>query len=64
MHVEAHKILPATSVHTGCHSHRPVIAATSKPGSPEGIQEGNKEYLPSSRHQNAATLDGATIFRM
>ena len=26
--------------------------------SPEGTQEGNKEYLPSSSHQTAATSDG------
>ena len=35
-------------------------AATSKGelGSPEGTQERNKEYLPSSSHQTAATPKG------
>ena len=38
------------------------IAATSTV-SPEGTQEGNREYLPSSSHQTAATLDGAASER-
>ena len=37
-----------------------VIAATleGEPLSPEGTQEGRKDYLPSSSHQTAATPQG------
>jgi len=34
------------------------MTANSELVSPEGAQEGNKEYLPSSNHQTAATPHG------
>ena len=49
------KTLPALSANKGCQSS--VIAATTTIPmvSPEGTQEGNKEYLPSSSPQAAGT---------
>lgn len=43
-------VLPAISVNNRCHSHQ-LLRMVSLSLSPEGMQERNKEYLPSSRHQ-------------
>lgn len=50
------KILPARSVNKECHSpqqSRPPLTSVS----PEGTQEGNKDYLPASSHQTEATVN-------
>ena len=52
------KTLPAISANKGCHSHQQLQPSSGELVSPEGTQEGNKEYLPSSSHQTAVTPHG------
>ena len=48
---------PAISVNKGCHSSSAIAAtAHGEPESPEGMNSGSKEDLPSSSPQKAATL--------
>ena len=49
------RMLPAISVNEGSSHH----ITASRMVKAEGTQEGNKECLPPSSHQTAATPDGA-----
>ena len=51
------QILPAISVKNISQSSIIAVTSDGELVSPEGTQEGNKEYLPSSRHQTTATLE-------